>query len=193
MSNTPDSKPTNPKDAIAVDKLPLSRVSPFVKAYQAIAHFLGNVKYGAWNWRAAGARCSIYLDALERHIDLFKEGEWYDSADGTPHLANAMACIGIIIDSYHMGKLIDDRQPPNTAEYKRLREEFEALMKQIRVQYADKAPHHWTQADEVKPEPVPLRPGMPLVQMPRHDYAAILRDPVNLRNGNRDQPWGPSK
>jgi len=39
-----DVKATNPKDAIATNKLPLHLVSPIVKAYQAIAHFLGNVK-----------------------------------------------------------------------------------------------------------------------------------------------------
>lgn len=31
-------KPTNPKDAIASDKLALHLVSPIVKAYQAISH-----------------------------------------------------------------------------------------------------------------------------------------------------------
>lgn len=57
----------NPKDAIGSTKVPLHLVSPISKAYQAIAHFLGNVKYGAWNWRGAGARASIYRSALERH------------------------------------------------------------------------------------------------------------------------------
>lgn len=141
------SKPSNPKDAIATDKLALNLVSPIVKAYQAIAHFLGMVKYGAWNWRAAGARASIYKSALDRHLDAWWEGEEYDPVDGTPHLANALACIGILIDAKHAGKLIDDRPPSNHAGLAQVRAEFEALMPKIRERYADKAPKHYTIAD----------------------------------------------
>ena len=27
------------------------------------------MKYGSWNWRAAGVRASVYVSALERHIE----------------------------------------------------------------------------------------------------------------------------
>lgn len=144
-------KPTNPKDAIATDKLPLHLVSPIVKAYQAIAHYLGNVKYGAWNWRAAGARASVYRSALERHIDAWWEGEDIDPTDGTPHLANALACLNILIDAKHSGKLIDDRPPSRAGELAVVRREFEALMPKIRERYADKNPKHYTIADTDAP------------------------------------------
>lgn len=140
-------KPTNPKDAIAINKLPLHLVSPIVKAYQSIAHFLGNVKYGAWNYRGAGARASVYKAALDRHIDAWWEGEENDPTDGTPHLANALACIGIILDAKHAGKLVDDRPPSLGHELAKLRAEFEPLMDRIRQQYADKAPKHYTIED----------------------------------------------
>jgi hypothetical protein len=140
-------KPTNPKDAIATNKLPSHLVSPIVKAYQAIAHYLGNVKYGAWNYRAAGARASVYRAALDRHMDAWWEGEELDPADGTPHLANALACIGILLDAKHSGKLIDDRPPSLHGELAKVRAEFEALMPKIREQYADRDPHHYTIAD----------------------------------------------
>lgn len=146
-------KPTNPKDAIATDKLPLHLVSPFVKAYQAISHYLGNVKYGAWNWRGAGARVSVYVSALHRHIDAWWEGEENDPVDGTPHLANALACIDILIDAKHAGLLIDDRPPSNAAELARIRAELEALMPKIRQKYADKHPHHFTIADKIGQAP----------------------------------------
>ncbi|KVO11740.1 hypothetical protein WJ73_19520 [Burkholderia ubonensis] len=142
-----DVKPTNPKDAIATDKLPLHLLSPFVKAYQAIAHYLGNVKYGAWNWRAAGIRLSVYKSALDRHMDLFWEGEFYDQVDGTPHLANAMACLNIIADAWLTGNAIDDRPPSNAARLAEVRAELEALMPKIRAKYADKHPRHFTIAD----------------------------------------------
>jgi len=140
-------KSTNPKDAIATNKLPSHLVSPIVKAYQAISHFLGNVKYGAWNYRGAGARASVYKAALDRHVDAWWEGEEIDPVDGTPHLANALACIGILIDAKHSGKLVDDRPPSLHGELTKLRSEFEALMPKIRERYADKAPYHYTIAD----------------------------------------------
>lgn len=142
-------KPSNPKDAIATDKLPTHLVSPIVKAYQAISHYLGNVKYGAWNWRAAGARASIYRSALDRHLDAWWEGEELDPTDGTPHLANAMACLNILVEAKELGVLVDDRPPSGRNTLARIRAEFEALMPKIRAQYADKNPHHFTIADSV--------------------------------------------
>lgn len=143
-------KSTNPKDAIAANKLPLHLVSPIVKAYQAIAHFLGSVKYGAWNYRAAGARASVYKSALDGHINAWWEGEEYDPTDGTPHLANALACLGILIDAKHSGGLVDDRPPSMGNELARVRAEFEAMMPVIRERYADRKPHHFS-IEDTKP------------------------------------------
>lgn len=140
-------KDQNPKDAIATNKLPSHLVSPIVKAYQAISHFLGNVKYGAWNYRGAGARASVYKAALDRHVDAWWEGEENDPTDGTPHLANALACLGILIDAKHSAKLIDDRPPSLHVELAKVRADFEALMPKIRERYADKTPYHYTIAD----------------------------------------------
>jgi hypothetical protein len=140
-----DVKNPNPKDAIATNKLPLHLVSPFVKAYQSIAHFLGNVKYGAWNYRGTPVRASVYIAALLRHVDAWQEGQEDDPTDGTPHLANAMACIGILIDAKHNKSLIDDRQIQNHfEEYAAMRVRFEALMVKIRAQYGDSNPRHFT-------------------------------------------------
>jgi len=140
-------KASNPKDSIATDKLPLNLVSPIVQMYDAIAQFLGNVKYGAWNWRIAGARASIYYSALQRHMGAWWEGQKYDPADGTPHLANAKACINILIEAEALGKLADDRPPSMEPELMALRKEFEGMMIRIREQYKDKDPRHWTIAD----------------------------------------------
>lgn len=154
MSEYERYKIENPKDAIGSNKLPTHLVSPIVKAYEAIAHFLGNVKYGAWNWRAAGARASIYRSALDRHMDAWWEGERYDPTDGTPHLANAKACLNILIEAEEMGNLIDDRPPSMKDQLRRIRTEFEALMPKIREQYKDKNPKHWTIADTTKDDNV---------------------------------------
>ena len=148
-TNPKDTNPkdTNPKDAIAIDKLPMHLVSPIIKAYQAIAHYLGNVKYGAWNYRVAGVRNSIYKSALERHVDAWWEGEDYDPTDGTPHLANAQACLNILIEGRYTPGTVDDRPPSRRKELAAVRAEFEALMPKLREKYADKSPRHYTIAD----------------------------------------------
>ena len=142
-------KASNPKDAIATFKLPLHLVSPICKAYQAIAHYLGNVKYGAWNYREAGARASVYRSALDRHMDAWWEGEELDPVDGTPHLANALACIDVLIDSKHSNTLIDDRPRGLNKEYGKIKAEMEEMMKVIHEKYKDKKPQHYTR-DQLK-------------------------------------------
>lgn len=158
ISMTPpsfDSKPQNPKDAIATNKLPTHLVSGLVKAYDAIAHFLGNVKYGSWNFRAAPVRVSVYKSALDRHMDAYWEGEWLDPTDGTPHLANAKACINILIEAHHTPGTIDDRPPSRAGELRKVRDEFEALMPKIRARYEHMNPHHFTQATDPAPVACP--------------------------------------
>lgn len=104
-----DTKDTNPKDLIGSTKLPLSLIPGTTKAYLAIGHLEGHTKYGLCNWRSAGVRFSIYLDALERHIEKMKGGQWVDPQTQVPHIANAITCLSIIIDAYESKKLIDDR------------------------------------------------------------------------------------
>lgn len=138
-------KDTNPKDAIGDKKVPLWLCSPLAKAHWAVAQFSGLVKYGAWNWRIAGVRKSIYLSAMQRHMDAYLSGEECDPVDGTKHLGNIMACAAILLDAEAAGKVVDDR-PPSVG----LREayaEVEGIMSRLREQYADKAPRHYTIAD----------------------------------------------
>lgn len=164
-SETMITKDTNPKDAIADNKLPLWLVSPIVKSYQAIAHFLGNVKYGAWNYRAAGARASVYYSAANRHLDAWFEGEDNDPVDGTPHLANALACINILIEAKHSKNLLDDRPPSRIAELAKIRADFEALMPRIRARYAHLSPKHYSIKDSA-PAPAPQPAPSPFPPIP---------------------------
>lgn len=141
----PRTKETNPKDAIGDKKVPLSLCSPIAKAAWAVAQFVGMVKYGAWNWRSAGIRSSIYTSAMQRHLDAYLSGEEVDPVDQTPHLGHIMACAAILIDAKAAGKLTDDR-PPVVG----LREAYAAAEKQMvlaRKNYAHMNPHHFTIAD----------------------------------------------
>jgi hypothetical protein len=139
-------KEINPKDLIGIKKVPLHLVSPIMKAMNAIAQFLGNIKYGSWNWRGTETKTSVYWAALQRHLDKWWSGEEMDS-DGTPHLANALACLSIIIEGHYMGNMVDDRPPavPLDPLYK----DLEAMMEVIKQKYGHYDPKHFTIADKV--------------------------------------------
>lgn len=106
-----DQKATNPKDAIGCKKLPMHLVPKTAMAYLALAMTEGALKYGKYNWRVAGVRSSIYLDAVERHLAKLTDGEWADNVTGVPHLASIMACCAITLDAKEVHKLNDDRPP----------------------------------------------------------------------------------
>lgn len=143
-------KPTNPKDQISDKKIPLGLCSPIAQAHWALAQYAGASKYGAWNWRVAGVRASVYLSAAERHLAAWKSGEEHDPVDGTHHLGNVMACCAIVLDALAAGKLTDDRPP--SVDLRPTYKELEALIEKLQGQYADKTPRHYTIADTEKPE-----------------------------------------
>ena len=136
-----DSKPTNPKDIIGSNKVPLSLVPSTTIAYLAVAHLEGHLKYGLVNWREKGVKASVYLDAAQRHLAKWMNGEWADEATHVPHLANALACISIIVDAIECGKLIDDR--PKEAPITRTLDELSGTVKHLRELFKDCAPIHY--------------------------------------------------
>lgn len=138
-------KDTNPKDVIAANKLPLSLVPDTMVIYASLAFLEGALKYGRYNWRVAGVRSSIYLDALKRHIADYENGEECDPKTRVHHLANALACIGIIIDAKECGKLNDDRPP--RANVGDLIRSLEAKVVELKVLFKDHNPHQYTIAD----------------------------------------------
>jgi hypothetical protein len=131
-------KPSNPKDIIGSNKIPLGLVPASTMALLAIAHAEGNLKYGLVNWREAGVRFSIYIDACLRHIQKLKEGEWADPETHVPHLGNAMTCLSIITDAYYCGKLIDDR--PKEAPATQVMEDMAEVLLHLKKLHADKKP-----------------------------------------------------
>lgn len=150
-----ESKPSNPKDIIGTDKLPLGLVPATSIAYQSLGHLEGNLKYGLVNWREAGVRTMIYIDACLRHIAKFTNGEWEDKETKVPHLGSALACLGIIVDAFESGKLIDDR--PKPAPVSELIDRMSANVKHLRQLHADKDPIHYTIAGPVQKEKPPVK------------------------------------
>lgn len=147
-SNKTD-KDTNPKDAIATNKLPLGVVPDTVIAYASLAWLEGMLKYGKYNWRIAGVRASIYHDALQRHRLSYWNGEWADPKTGVPHLASIIACAGILLEAHLIGKLTDDRPPTCHALVDLVRNSEERVIT-LKDLFKDHHPHQYTIHDTPK-------------------------------------------
>jgi len=108
-----DFKPTNPKDRAATTRLDISLFPDTAVAYGALGCTEGDYKYGGYNYRIAGILASVYYSAIRRHLSKWHNGEWADAKTGVPHLASAIASLGILIDAIEKGTMVDDR-PPKT-------------------------------------------------------------------------------
>ena len=143
-----ETKPTNPKDMIGSKKLAMHLVPSVVQSYAALAFTEGALKYGKYNWRVAGVRVSIYLDAIGRHLAAYQNGEWADKATRVPHLASILACVGIILDAGVSGKLTDDRPPAQPGLKHLIDFEMQAITRHLQDLFKHHSPHHHTITDE---------------------------------------------
>lgn len=141
----PDTKPSNPKDAVGASKTPAGLVPDTVMAEASMAFLEGALKYGRYNWRAAGVRASIYNDAMERHRAKWWNGEDRDPMTRVKHLANIIACAGILLDAELCGKLTDDRPP--RAPIAKLFEDQGAVIAHLKTIFAECDPHQYTIED----------------------------------------------
>jgi hypothetical protein len=148
-------KPTNPKDALGTDKLPLHLWPATATAMGCVGLANGAFKYGRSNFREIGVRASIYVDAAKRHLEAWFEGEEVDTDDGVPHLAAALACVAIIVDARAAGKMTDDRNI--AGGYRNLVTELTPHIKRLRELHAAKAPKHYTIADNAGHNAPPIR------------------------------------
>lgn len=107
-----DMKPTNPKDRAATHRVDLTLFPEPAVIYGAVAMTEGDCKYGGYNYREAGVNVSTYIAACRRHLGKYYDrGEWADEKTGVPHLANALACIAVLIDGHVQSNIKDDRPP----------------------------------------------------------------------------------
>ena len=139
-------KPSNPKNPIGSDKVPMHLWPETATALGALALLDGGLKYGIANYRVAGVRASIYIAALKRHI-----AAWYDAGEecasdsSVEHLGHALACLAIIIDAKELGVLVDDR--PRSSAFMRLSARLEKTVAYLRERHKGKNPRHYTVAD----------------------------------------------
>ncbi|WCD44292.1 hypothetical protein Tiera_036 [Polaromonas phage Tiera] len=132
----------NPKDSIGRTKVPLSLVPLVLQAETALAFLEGKLKYGEVNWRATPVYASVYLDAAARHHEKFAEGDDRDPISKVHHLANAIACYGIIMDAAVYGTLIDDRKMSNGNAIELL-DSLTGVVSHLGSLYGEKLPHHF--------------------------------------------------
>ena len=141
-------KPTNPKDRAATARLDLTLFPATAEIYGALAFTEGDLKYGGYNYRVGGVLASVYVAALKRHIDKwFDEGEELDPVTLVPHLANAIACVAVLIDAVECGVLKDDRPPHGTAA--KLLKQFEEKVKHLQQLFTN-GPSRFTELEHGK-------------------------------------------
>jgi hypothetical protein len=117
---------TNPKDLLGVRKVSLTKLPPTALAHAGFAMMNGAEKYGPYNWRDKPVIASIYVDAAERHLNAWFDGE-EDAADsGARHLGHAMACLAILLDAQESGNLVDDRPAAGRGTFCRVLEQLNA-------------------------------------------------------------------
>ena len=109
---TTDSKATNPKDAVGVRKWRQFATVPTRVLWEVgVAMLEGALKYGRHNYRVAGVRASVYVDAAKGHLDQWCEGEDLDPDTGLSHITKAIASLVVLRDGMLEGNFQDDRPP----------------------------------------------------------------------------------
>jgi hypothetical protein len=135
----------NPKAQIGSYALPMGMISPLFAAHVALGKLNGAEKYGLANYIGTEVVMSIYLDAIQRHLDKIKMGEVVDEVDGVNHFGAIGANCDIILSAQAAGTLIDDR-PLCTGQL----EAYKALtpmVKQLKELHKGKNPKHYYNKD----------------------------------------------
>lgn len=141
----PRSKLTNPKDAVGVQKWRQFCTVPMtVVAEVGVAMLEGARKYGKHNYRFAGVRASVYVDAAMGHMMQWWEGEDIDKDSSLSHVTKAIASLVVLRDAMIQDMLNDDR--PLKGNLDAHRDFLQAAVDDIFARYPDPvAPY--TQAD----------------------------------------------
>lgn len=143
-----DLKASNPKDIVGVMKAPITTVPFNVMLEVGVAMLEGGCKYGRHNYRKAGVRASVYIDAVVgRHIGGWWEGEDLDPESGLSHITKAIAGLVVLRDAMMNNKWADDR--PIKVVGRNWVQDLNEKAKAIIHKYPDpKQP--FTQVDEVR-------------------------------------------
>jgi hypothetical protein len=191
-------KPTNPKQAIAINAAPLDNIPLAAQAYASVALANGALKYGTYNWRVSGVRASVYLAAAQRHIQCWREGEELDAKDGVHNLGAAIACLSILIDALENECLTDDR-PTAAKDPRGVLDRAAEQVKHLRELHKNHSPIHYYIKGYTEQDSVDLAMGKTITSRKHYD-PFVMRgvDELTLRRSeggrstlstnNKDQP-----
>lgn len=103
----------NPKDAEArrSGKARLDLLEPAANTETAHALAFGAAKYGVQNYITIPIHARVYLAAIQRHLDAWKNGEDVAEDSGVHHLGHIAANVHIALAAMDAGSFVDDRGP----------------------------------------------------------------------------------
>lgn len=99
----------NPKTQFGIAKPDLWAIDPIAIYVEGMAMMQGMLKYGLFNYYDDPVSASTYVNAAQRHLDLYRLGQDLASDTGVEHLGHLRACCNILISAHYHGRLIDDR------------------------------------------------------------------------------------
>lgn len=144
-------KDTNPKDAIGTAKWRQFFCVPMQVLWEVGVGMLeGTLKYGRHNYRGAGVRASVYIDAAMGHIQSWVEGEDVDKDSDLSHITKAICSLFVLRDAMMNDMWVDDR-PPKIKDLDALRDRLQGIVDKNFERYADKDPHHYSEAEDGSP------------------------------------------
>jgi hypothetical protein len=125
-------KDSNPKDVIGSTKPPIHNIPRSVISEVGMALAEGEYKYGGYNWRAIGVRASVYMDAVDRHLTAWWEGEDVDPDSGLNHITKAISALMVLRDGMIQQNWNDDRPPKSLMDRKALETQFKGMLDRLK-------------------------------------------------------------
>lgn len=102
----------DPKQSQAEKKINFDTVPITLKVLAVSGSQSGADKYGIWNWlklEDGSMSLTTYLNALERHLTLYRAGQDYTSDTNIHNLDSMIAGLAVVRDAMVFGKVKDDR------------------------------------------------------------------------------------
>jgi len=127
-------KKHNPKDEIGTKKPRFySGLPANVTKEVSIGMLEGAIKYGRHNYRIAGVRASVYIDATIGHLFDYWEGQDIDPDSNLHHITKAIASLYVLRDAQMMNMCEDDRPPKSDVEGDKIR--LQAVVDKLFTKY----------------------------------------------------------
>ena len=128
------SKKTNTKAAVGTKKPRFySGLPANVTKEVSIGMMEGAMKYGRHNYRIAGIRASVYVDATIGHLLDYWEGQDIDPDSNLHHITKAIASLYVLRDAQMMNMCEDDRPPKSDVEGDKTR--LQAVVDELFTKY----------------------------------------------------------